>query len=69
MPKNSEDPRGWGRWTSIELKGRKRRVMIIGTYGPTKNDEEEAANSMWYKQSKAILTLPKNEQKWTSKKR
>ena len=31
------DPRGWGRWTTITIIGKKRKIAIIGTYGPTPN--------------------------------
>jgi len=62
ITKKCEDTRGWGRWTGIEIWGRKRKIMIIGTYGPTKNDDEDATDSMWYRQSAAIKKLPKSEQ-------
>ena len=56
------DPRGWGRWTTITLIGKKRKIAIIGTYGPTPNHKEEATNAMWQKQLKGMQKLPKYEQ-------
>ena len=55
------DTRGWGRWTAIELKGRKRNIVIIGTYGPTPNDDEESENAMWQQQLKGMEKIPMHE--------
>ena len=52
------DPRGWGRWTAIELHGRKRKTIIIGTYAPTANNDEDASNSMWQRQLTAMDKIP-----------
>ena len=46
----------------MEIWGRKRKIMVIGTYGPTKNDDEDATDSMWQRQLAAIAKLPKEEQ-------
>ena len=56
------DQRGWGRWTAITLVGRKRNTVIIGTYGPTPNDNEDSENAMWQKQLREMRKLPAEEQ-------
>jgi exonuclease III len=58
---NCQDPRDWGRWTAIEIWGRKRKTLIIATYGPVKNEDEEATNSMWYRQSVEMKKIPAKE--------
>ena len=55
------DPRGWGRWTTITIIGRKRKIAIIGTYGPTPNKDEEAVYAMWQRQLKAMQNIPNYE--------
>ena len=54
----TEDPRGWGRWTGIALKGKNKTLYIIATYGPTPNENEDAKESMWQKQIKAMQKIP-----------
>jgi len=55
------DPRGWGRWTTITVIGRKRKIAIIGTYGPTPNKDEEAVYAMWQRQLRAMQNIPNHE--------
>jgi len=55
---NCQDPRNWGRWTAIEIWGWKRKTLIIATYGPVKNEGDEAINSMWYRQSEDMKKIP-----------
>ena len=40
------------------LKGKDKTLYIIATYGPTPNENEEAKESMWQKQKKAMQKIP-----------
>ena len=55
------DPRGWGRWTGTTLIGRKRKIAIIATYGPTPNTNDKAIDSMWQYQIKQMDKIPPAE--------
>ena len=42
-----DDPRGWGRWKGVQITGRKKKTLIIGTYAPAHNTKKTAQESMW----------------------
>ena len=42
-----DDPRGWGRWKGVQVIGRKKKTLIIGTYAPSHNTKKTALESMW----------------------
>ncbi|HIB78244.1 MAG TPA: endonuclease/exonuclease/phosphatase family protein, partial [Flavobacteriales bacterium] len=59
-PFQLDDPRGWGRWTCTALAG-KEKIIIIGTYGPTKNTDDDAVQSMWQTQEKLMGEINREE--------
>ena len=57
----ADDPRGWGRWKGVLVTGRKKKTLIIGTYGPPKNMDEHATESMWQQQEHAMSSMAAHE--------
>ena len=57
----ANDPRGWGRWKGVLIKGKKKKTIIIGTYAPSKNTDEEAVESMWQRQEQCMSLMAAHE--------
>ena len=56
-----DDPRGWGRWKGVQVIGRKKKTLIIGTYAPSHNTKKTALESMWQIMSKYMATMRSDE--------
>jgi len=59
---NFDDPRGWGRWTTVCLHGKIKQI-IIGTYGPTGSGTDTDKESMWAIQTDQMKTVPTEQRK------
>jgi len=57
-----DDPRNWGRWTNMTLRG-KEKIVVIAAYGPTghSTNTEIADNSMWAFQTSQLTAVPQVE--------
>ena len=56
-----DDPRGWGRWKGVQVIGRKKKTLIIGTYAPSHNTKKTALESMWQIMVKYMATMRSDE--------
>ena len=61
-----DDPRGWGRWTSVVIHS-KTKTIIIGTYGPTGTGTraEEGNKTIWHTQLASMNEIRAEEREAT----
>jgi len=60
--RNFDDPRGWGRWTTVCLHGKIKQI-IIGAYGPTGSGTDTDKGSMWAIQTDQMKIVPTEQRK------